>query len=188
MTEDTIFAIASMTKPITCVGVMRLVEQGKIDLDDPIAKYLPELSNLRVLGDPRQRHRLGDRHRAGPAGCDHSRPAGAPLRDLVRRLLDQQRPPGARATPGPRCRARGLKTIAEQVSRLAKAPLAHQPGEGWTYGLSHDVLGRLIEVVSGQQFDAYLHEHIFVPLDMKDTFFLVPRGEAGQNGHDLPGQ
>ena len=72
---------------------------------------------------------------------------------------------------------RGLKTIADQVARLAKVPLAHQPGEGWTYGLSHDVLGRVIEVVSGQSFDKYLQEHIFTPLDMHDTFFSVPEAK-----------
>ncbi len=68
----------------------------------------------------------------------------------------------------------GFKTIKEQVERLAQVPLAHHPGEGWTYGLSHDVLGRVIEVVSGQGFDRYLQERIFQPLAMCDTFFLVP--------------
>src|SRR5262249_55202258 len=70
-----------------------------------------------------------------------------------------------------------FKTIAEQVERLGKVPLAHQPGEEWTYGLSHDVLGRLIEVVSGQGFDAFLQARILTPLDMRDTSFLVPEGK-----------
>src|SRR5262249_22131086 len=72
---------------------------------------------------------------------------------------------------------RAFKTVAEQVTRLARVPLAHQPGEGWTYGLSHDVLGRLIEVVSGQPFDAFLGERIFRPLDMKDTSFHAPESK-----------
>jgi len=70
-----------------------------------------------------------------------------------------------------------MKRVAEQTARLGKVALAHQPGEGWTYGLSHDVLGRLIEVVSGQSFDQYLQEHILRPLDMHDTSFLVPEAK-----------
>jgi CubicO group peptidase (beta-lactamase class C family) len=71
----------------------------------------------------------------------------------------------------------GLKTIAEQVERLGKVALAHQPGEGWTYGLSQDVLGRLIEVVSGERFDRFLKGRIFDPLDMRDTSFFVPESK-----------
>ncbi len=71
----------------------------------------------------------------------------------------------------------GLKTIKEQVERLAKVPLAHQPGEGWTYGLSHDVLGRVVEVVSEKSLDQYLQGRILQPLDMHDTFFFVPEGK-----------
>ncbi len=69
---------------------------------------------------------------------------------------------------------RDFKTIEEQMERLAKVPLAHQPGEGWTYGLSHDVLGRVVEVVSGKGLDPYLQERILQPLDLHDTFFFVP--------------
>jgi CubicO group peptidase (beta-lactamase class C family) len=68
-------------------------------------------------------------------------------------------------------------TIADLVDRLARVALAHEPGEGWTYGLSHDVLGRLVEVVSNERFDRYLEEHIFLPLDMRDTAFLVPEAK-----------
>ncbi len=75
---------------------------------------------------------------------------------------------------------RGSKTIAELSERMAQVPLAHQPGEGWTYGLSHDLLGRVIEVVSGQSFDRYLDERIFKPLDMPDTSFLVPEARRAR--------
>ena len=176
MTEDTIFAIASMTKPITCVAVMTLVERGDLNLDDPVGKYLPELNGLRVLGDPK-----GDTD-AEVATVPLKRPVT--VRDLLAHasgfayggfLATDPRLGRSYARVG--VQAPGLKTIAEQVARLARVPLAHQPGEGWTYGLSHDVLGRLVEVVSGRPFDAYLKDRIFTPLDMRDTAFLVPEGK-----------
>jgi CubicO group peptidase (beta-lactamase class C family) len=173
MTEDTIFAIASMTKPITCVAVMTLVEQGKLGLDEPIDKYLPELKDLRVLGDAK------DDTEAEVATVAARRPVT--IRDLLAHrsgisyggfLSNDERLGRAYAKAG--ATGRRFRTIAEQVERLGKAPLAHQPGEGWTYGLSHDVLGRLIEVVSGRGFDAFLQERVLGPLDMRDTSFLVP--------------
>ena len=177
MTDDTIFAIASMTKPITSVAVMTLVEQGKIGLDDPAANYLPELKELRVLGDPKDDK--GDVIATVPL----SRPI------TIRHLLAQTSGISGAVPADPRVRRtyvqagveryheKGLKTIAEQVERLCKGVLAHQPGEGWTYGLNHDVLVRLVEVVSGQPFDEYLQEHICRPLDMPDTFFFVPESK-----------
>jgi CubicO group peptidase (beta-lactamase class C family) len=177
MTADTIFAIASMSKPITSVAVMRLVEQGKVALDDPAGNYIPELKQMRVVGDPKDdkgdtiatvplsrpitiRHLMS--HTSGFSGA-------IPVNPRVRRTYAQA---GVE-----RYHEKGLKTIAEQVERLAKGALAHQPGEGWTYGLNQDVLGRLVEVVSGQTFDEYLQEHICKPLDMQDTFFFVPESK-----------
>ena len=176
MTEDTIFAIASMTKPITCVAVMTLVEQGKLGLDDPVAKYLPELKDLRVLGDAKDDQ--GDTIATVPA----KRPVT--VRDLLSHtsgfsyggfMSNNARLDRTYMVAG--AIGRRARTIAELVERLGKVALAHQPGEGWTYGFSHDVLGRLIEVVSGQGFDAYLQDHIFKPLDMHDTTFLVPESK-----------
>ncbi len=173
MTEDTIFAIASMSKPITCTAVMTLVEQGKLGLDDPVAKYLPELKDLRVLGDAK------DDTETDVATVPAKRPIT--VRDLLTHTsglsysglgLSNSRMERAYDRAG--VESPKLKTIAEQVGRLAKVPLAHQPGERWTYGLNHDVLGRVIEVVSGQGLDKYLQEHILTPLDMRDTAFFVP--------------
>ena len=173
MREDSIFAIASMTKPITCVAAMTLVEAGQLGLDDPVAKYLPELAGMRVLGDPK-----ADTD-AGPSTVPLTRPIR--VRDLFAHtagfayggiLSADIRLGKAYAAAG--VQDRDMKTIAEQVSRLARVPLAHQPGEGWTYGLSHDVLGRVIEVASGRKLDDYLQEKIFRPLDMPDTAFSVP--------------
>jgi CubicO group peptidase (beta-lactamase class C family) len=177
MTDDTIFAIASMTKPITCVGVMMLIEEGKLGLDDPVGKYLPALKEMRVLGDAKD----------DTEGAIATIPAkrAVTVRDLLSHtagfsygaaLLS----PSARLDRSYEKAGIGSgrnKTIAELVERLGQVPLAHQPGEGWTYGFSHDVLGRLIEVVSGQSFDAYLQDRILKPLDMHDTFFLVPESK-----------
>lgn len=173
MAEDTIFAIASMTKPITCVAAMTLVERGRLGLDDPVAKYLPELKDLRVLGDP------------GAATVPAERPV------TVRHLLAQTSgfSYGVSESTDPRLkeayRRAGVigprhKTVADLVARLAEAPLAHQPGEGWTYGFSHDVLGRVVEVASGRRFDRYLQEQIFTPLDMRDTSFHVPENKRAR--------
>jgi CubicO group peptidase (beta-lactamase class C family) len=176
MTDDTIFAIASMTKPITCVAVMTLVEQGKLGLDDPVAKYLPELKDLRVLGDAK------DDAEATIATVPAKRPVT--VRDLLSHTsgfsyggLLSSNARLDRTYAKAEVNGRRFKTIAEQVERLGQVALAHQPGEGWTYGYSHDVLGRLIEVVSGQSFDKYLQERIFNPLDMHDTSFQVPESK-----------
>lgn len=179
MTEDTIFAIASMTKPVTCVAVMTLVEQGQLGLDDPVDKYLPELKDMRVLG-PSQKD-VGDELATEPAKrsitirhllAHSSGIAYAGFLSTNARLAKAYERAGVQ---GP-----GRKTIADEVERLAKVPLAHQPGEGWTYGLSHDVLGRVVEVVSGQRFDEYLQERIFTPLDMRDTGFHVPEAKQSR--------
>jgi CubicO group peptidase (beta-lactamase class C family) len=179
MTEDTIFAVASMTKPVTCVAVMTLVERGRIGLDDPVAKYLPELEGLRVLGDAR------DDTETALATVPTRRPVT--IRHLLTHtsglsygVFDSTDPRLKEAYKragviGPRHR-----TIAELVERLAEVPLAHQPGEGWTYGFSHDVLARVVEVASGRRLDRYLQERIFTPLDMRDTSYHVPEDKRGR--------
>ena len=184
MTEDTIFAIASMTKPITCTAVMMLVEQGKLGLDDPVANYLPELKDLRVLG------KAEDDTETESRPC---RPSGrSPCATCCRIPRVSPTARSSRPTPGwpaaydrAGVEGRGLKTIAEQVVRLAKVPLAYQPGEGWSYGLSHDVLGRLIEVVSGKASINICESHIFDVLDMPDTSFLVPEAKRDRVATDL---
>jgi CubicO group peptidase (beta-lactamase class C family) len=177
MTQDTIFAIASMTKPITCVAAMTLVEHGKLGLDDPVAKYVPGLREMRVLGDPKDKG--GDEMATVPA----KRPIT--VRDLFTHtsgfsygafMSNDKRLDRSYSQAKVMDRS-DMKTVAEQVERLGKTALAHQPGERWTYGLSHDVLGRLIEIVSGKGLDRYLEEHVFTPLDMRDTSFQVPESK-----------
>jgi CubicO group peptidase (beta-lactamase class C family) len=163
---------------------MMLVEQGKLGLDDPVERYLPELKDMRVLGDPKDDK--GDEIATVPA----RRPI------TVRHLLAHTAGFAyASRSPDPRLKRsyapvealeespgvwRESTTIADLVGRLGKVALAHQPGDAWTYGLSHDVLGRLIEVISSQRFDRYLEEHILRPLAMRDTSFLVPEPKQGR--------
>jgi CubicO group peptidase (beta-lactamase class C family) len=177
MTEDTIFAIASMSKPITCVAAIMLVEQGKLSLDDPVDKYVPALKNLRVLGDakddtaaalatvPARQTMLVLHLFAHTSGFSYGFPmTGTEMERRMMRAYSKANLSGAR-----------LGTISELPVELAKLPLAHEPGEDWTYGMSTDVLGRVIEVVSGQPLDQFLNDRIFVPLNMTDTSFFVPK-------------
>jgi CubicO group peptidase (beta-lactamase class C family) len=173
MTEDTIFAIVSMTKPITCVAVMKLVEQGKIGIDDPVLKYIPQWKGLRVLDEAQDNSKpeLATAPLKRPMTIRHllSHTAGIPYAAFAPadvRLEQAYKRAGVVGPPH--------ESLAELIAQLAKVPLAHQPGEGWTYGFSHDVLGHVIEVASGQRFNRYLQEQVLTPLDMRDTSFLVP--------------
>ncbi len=175
MSRDTIFRIASMTKPITSVAIMMLYEEGKLDLNDPVSKYLSEFSAVQVAND--------DRHIA-------PRPANRPIttHDLLTHtsgisygFFGNQ--------PQSKCYCAGeisdglIETpfqLDENVKRLAQCPLVADPGDVWQYGLSTDVLGRVVEVVSGQPLDQFFRERIFTPLGMKDTSFFVPVAKAGR--------
>ncbi len=169
MQPDTIFRICSMTKPITSVAVMMLYEEGKFMLDDPISKYLPEFKNPKVLVVP-------------ASGEPYTIPATREItiRDLLRHtsgLTYQWNP-----VLGPRYAsanvASGLLpydgTIADSVNRLASLPLLFNPGERFEYSLGVDVLGRLVEVISGKPLDEFFRSRIFEPLGMKDTSFYPP--------------
>ncbi len=175
MRRDTIFRIASMTKPITSAAVMMLRDKGLIKLSDPVAKYLPEFSDMSVLVPQAPSHAL-----------DSTQPAKQPI--TIHNLLthtsgisygfsigslyqDAGVSDGLVQTPG---------TIAEGVQRLAKLPLLHEPGTTFEYGLSTDVLGRLVEVVSGEPLDRFLEQRIFTPLGMKDTSFFLPPSRRGR--------
>ena len=166
---DTIFRIYSMSKPVTSVAVMMLVEQGKIDLDVPVSEYLPELSNLKVLvvegeGDDRKFKEV-----------DAKRPTTA--RDLLRHTSGLTYGFFGSSEVDKRYLAAGIlyeNTVAETVTKLSKLPLKHQPGTRFEYSVSTDVLGRLVEVASGERFDRFLRTHIFAPLGMRDAFFNVP--------------
>ncbi len=173
MRRDTIFRIASMTKPITAAAAMTLVEECKLRLDEPVDRWLPELADRKVL------KRLD-----GP--LDDTVPANRPitLRDLLTFRLGigaVMAPPGRYAiqkameevglAPGPNPPSHAPD---EWMKRLGRLPLMHQPGEKWMYHTGSDVLGVLIARTSGQGLERFFRERIFGPLGMKDTGFHVP--------------
>lgn len=163
MRRDTLAQIFSMTKPVTGVALMQLWEQGKFGLDDPLARYLPEFADMKVMD-----------------AQGKIVPASRPI--LVRDIL--------RHTAGFSYGWRGLPAdtafqsvdplnlnndLAEFSRRLATAPLLFQPGEQWSYSVAVDVQARLVEVLSGQPYEAYVRGHILDPLGMKDTGWTQPQ-------------
>jgi CubicO group peptidase (beta-lactamase class C family) len=169
MRADTIFRIASMTKPVTSVAILMLYEEGKLLLTDPVSRYIPAFRQMTVAG------------RGADAGTTPAR-RGITIRDLLTHRSGLTYGFLNNGPVGNAYRAAGVSdglddanvTLAENVDRLAAQPLISQPGEAWNYSLSDDVLGRVIEVVSGQPFDAFLRDRIFTPLGMTDTAFDVP--------------
>jgi CubicO group peptidase (beta-lactamase class C family) len=162
MTDNTLFRIASMTKPITAVAAMILVEQKRLDLDAPVARYLPEFADEVVNG--------------GPAGTEPPR-RPITVRDLLRHTAGLGYGPFAqaivaRAYRDPDARAHE-PDLAQLVDGLARAPLRYQPGDVWEYSISYEVLGRLIEVVSGEPLDVFIADRITRPLGMTATGFFV---------------
>jgi len=166
MSTDTIFRIASMTKPITSVAVLMLYDEGLIGLDDPVSKYIPEFAQPKVLRP----------------GQTQAVPAQREI--TVRHLLTHTSGLTYQwdAHLGPLYKAAHIthgivqenSTLEEKMKMLGRIPLLQDPGEAWTYGLSVDVLGRVVEVASGQSLQAFFVERIFKPLGMKDTCFFIP--------------
>ena len=178
MRPDSIFRIGSMSKQITSVATMMLVDEGKLDLDAPVAQYLPELKDMQVVKtDPA----TGD-----AILLDLEAPKRVmTIRDLLRNTsglvyaMPDYADPGfgnaaIHALYGVKAPFRRDKPIAPFVASLGALPLLHQPGEVWEYSIGFDVLGRVIEVVSGQTFDQFLQSRLFAPLRMVDTGFYVP--------------
>ena len=169
MRPDAMFRICSMTKPITSVAVMMLYEEGRFLLDDPISNYLPEFKNPKVLVKP-------------PSGEPYSIPATREItiRDLLRHTSGLTY--DWNHDLGPMYQSAGVAsglmpydgTIADNTKKLARVPLLFNPGERFEYGLSVDVLGRLVEVLSGKPLDEFFRTRIFEPLGMKDTYFFPP--------------
>ncbi|MBU6165989.1 MAG: beta-lactamase family protein [Alphaproteobacteria bacterium] len=175
--EDTIFRIYSMTKPITSVALMMLVEQGKIALEDPVHKYIPEWKNLGVF--------VAGTHKLG----FQTRPPARPMQvvDLFRHTAGLTYGFQLRTNVDEAYRREKIGeiekagTLEAMIQQLAKLPLEFSPGEAWNYSVATDVLGWLVQVVSGRPFEDFLAEEIFRPLGMVDTGFHVPDGQ----GHRL---
>jgi CubicO group peptidase (beta-lactamase class C family) len=166
MHPDTIFRIASMTKPITSVAVMMLQEEGRLLLTDPVSKFIPAFKGQRVIGEggatvPARREMTVRDLLSHRSGLSYGFLNGGPVGDAYRK---EGVPDGLTST---------TMTLEEGINKLAAQPLLAQPGAAWNYSLSVDVLGRIVEVVSGMSFDRFLQERIFAPLGMTETSFEV---------------
>lgn len=148
MNDDTLFGIMSMTKPITATALLILVDEGKVSVEDPVAKYIPEFADAKAA-------------------------SGEPVRDLkIRHLLTHTS--GLVGDQG--CQ----DSLSATAKMLAARPFGFQPGTKWEYGPSMNVVGRIVEIASGQPFDEFLRERIFVPLGMSSTTFHLTDDERGR--------
>jgi len=163
LTADAVFRIASMTKPITSAAAMQLIEQGRFGLDDPVEKYLPEFANLKVFESF-----------DAATGVYRLRPASRP--PTVRHILTHTSGLGY---PFTSATLRDFKPQPGESYPFG-GPLLFDPGERWHYGTSTDVVGKLVEKVSGQKLEDYFRQHIFAPLQMLDTSYNVPQDKASR--------
>ena len=171
--DDAIFRIASMTKPVTSVAFMQLVEQGKVALTDPVAKYIPEFAGLGVFV-------------AGGGNIPFvTRPPTSPMRivDILRHTSGFTYSFQERSNIDAAYRKTDVESWTRNTSQsfidtLAQIPLEFDPGSQWNYSVSTDVLGVLIERISGQSLPDFFRDNIFAPLGMNDTFFTVPADKA----------
>ncbi|HKU05864.1 MAG TPA: serine hydrolase domain-containing protein [Bradyrhizobium sp.] len=161
LTQDALFRIASMTKPVTSVALMQLVEQGRLGLDDPAAKYLPQLAELKVIESF-----------DAATGAYQLRPPARP--PTVRHFLTHT---SGLAYPFTSATWRDFKPRAGETYPFG-GPLLFDPGERWQYSTSTDVVGRVVEVVSGQKLEDYFRQHILAPLKMNDTSYNVPEAKG----------
>ncbi len=173
MQTDNIFRIASQSKAIISIGAMMLFEEGKFLLDDPVSKYIPEFANPQVIATFNEKDTT---YTTIPAkrvvtirdlfthtsGIDYAG-IGSPVMRAIYAKADIAPSFGS-----------DKALIGDEMKDLGKLPLAHQPGEKWTYGLNVDVLGYLVEIWSGEKLDQYLNKHLFEPLGMNDTWFYLP--------------
>jgi CubicO group peptidase (beta-lactamase class C family) len=177
MRTDTIFRIYSMTKPIVSVAAMILVEDGKLQLMDPVAKWLPAFKDVKVWTDGGEV--AAQRPMTVQDLLRHT--AGLPYGELTQNAAVKD----ALAKAGlfkPGVIEFDVRDMsgAEQVERLARIPLLYQPGTTWEYSLASDVLGRVVEAASGKRLGTFMSERVFTPLRMTDTAFGVPDGKRGR--------
>ena len=182
MTTDTIFNIASMTKPMAAVAALQLYEQGKLLMDDPVAKYFPKFADMKVaVMDEQGENIIG----TVPAARKIT------IQDLPRHTSGLIY--GGRGTtavhklyPTGSAPVSGTLSGTEFLDKLAALPLLHQPGAVWDYGFGLDVLGLVVEQLSEQTLGGYLHENVFKPLGMLDTHFLISGDKAARYAKMLP--
>jgi CubicO group peptidase (beta-lactamase class C family) len=173
--DDTIFRIYSMTKPLTSVAFMMLIEEGRVALDEPVHKYIPEWKNLGVF-------------QAGIYPAFLTKPPARPMQivDLLRHTSGLTYAFQQRSNVDAAYREKKIGelekagTLQSMIDDLAKIPLEFSPGEAWNYSVSADVLGYLVGKISGMPFEQFLKERIFDPLGMTDTDFYVPAAKAAR--------
>ena len=181
MRTDAIFNVASMTKPVTAVAALKLFEQGRILIDDPLSKYFPKFADIKVAVMDAKRESIIDR-------IPPVRPIT--IQDLFRHtsgLIYNRRPtPVHRQFPESSNEACMQMTGPEFIDRLSSAALLHHPGAVWDYGFGLDVLGLVVEQVAGQTLGQYLHHNVFQPLGMVDSHFVIPVDKASRYAKAMP--
>ena len=179
MANDAIFRLYSMTKPYTSVAIMMLMEEGKLRLSDPVSRFIPAFANLPVSIATTDPYTGAVKYVNVPADREMN------IQDLLRHTSGLVY---GGFTSHPKVKELYAKegvdwkdlTAQEQIERLARVPLAHQPGTTFEYGLSTDVLGRIVEAISGVTLSEFLQQRVFGPLGMKDSAFIVPKEKAGR--------
>jgi CubicO group peptidase (beta-lactamase class C family) len=167
--KNSLFRIYSMTKPIVTVAAMMLHEEGKFQLNEPIAKYLPAFKNTKVLINGKEVEQ------------DHP----FTIRELMSHTAGFTYGIFGKTSVDKAYNDAGIlqsRNLEEMVKKLAKIPLLHQPGTKWEYSVSVDVLARFVEVISGMSIDKFLEQRMFKPLGMEDTFFQVPESKSARFG------
>jgi CubicO group peptidase (beta-lactamase class C family) len=185
ITNDTVYRLYSMTKPVTAVAIMMLVEDGKIDLDVPLATYIPSFANAKVYvsGDSLETLRTGPLERPLTVRDLMRQTSGMPYIGTEKPVEKLYFAAGIERAPGeavPGLTGRRVANLQELSDRIANTPLSSQPGAIFTYGNAIDVLGRVVEVASGQTLGAFFKARIFDPLNMPHTAFNVMPADAGQ--------
>jgi CubicO group peptidase (beta-lactamase class C family) len=173
--KDDIFRLASQTKLITTIAMMMLYEEGRFFLDDPISKYLPEFKDAKVLVSyDRQKGTYETRKAASPPTIRHllSHTAGIPYDHPLDSLLFGHALSGLPTPDNGR--------LEDLVKQIASRPLVHDPGAQFTYGFNSDIVGRLVEILSGQTLAEFFRQRIFQPLGIQDTWFYLPAAKAGR--------
>jgi len=171
LAKDHIFRMASMTKPITTVAVMQLYEQGKLNLSDPVSEFIPEFADSEVVDQFSAKDTSYTSHKAEneltihhllthTSGLSYGDPPLGPLYSSMDIVLGW---------------TKDSVLLEDNIPKMGKLPLHHEPGARFTYGVSIDVLGRIVEIISGLSLDKYFQKYIFSPLGMVDTYFYLPK-------------
>jgi CubicO group peptidase (beta-lactamase class C family) len=205
MTRDSVFRIASMTKPVTGVAVMMMMEEGKLRITDPVSKYIPSFKDLKVaVAEPRGRGAAGAAAADEPQRVKYYRvPAEREItiRDLLTHVSGlNSGPMSADSARQPDIQRKPTDALADYIPRLGRTALEFQPGSRWSYSAQagFDTLGRIVEITSGMPFDQFLRQRVFDPLGMKDVSFyptesleprlvtayqLDPKGKMAKNAN-----